>query len=101
MHGFRIDALDAVPDARTASLREELREQRDIVGAVPQGRKRDREDAQAIVEILTEASLTHGPCEVAIGGGDHPHVDLRGVARAYTLELLLLEHAQELRLNVE
>jgi len=44
-----------------------------------QRRNLDTDDVQAIEEILAEAALGDGLGELAVGGGDHPHVDLEGV----------------------
>ena len=76
-------------------------EERDVLAPLPQRRQPDGEDAQAVVEVLAEAAVRHGPLEVAVGGGDDPHVHLAGPAGADALELAVLEDAEELRLDVE
>ena len=61
----------------------------------------DREDVQAIQQIGAERPAADRLCEVAIGGCDHAHVDVLRPAAADRLELLLLEHAQQLHLRIE
>ena len=39
--------------------------------------------------------------QVAVGGGDHAHVHAHGLRAADALELLLLQHAQQLHLRLE
>ena len=39
--------------------------------------------------------------QVAIGGGDHARIDANGLRAAHALELLLLQHAQQLHLRLE
>ena len=39
--------------------------------------------------------------QVTVGGGEYPHVDPCGPIRAHPLDLALLQHAQQLRLDGE
>ena len=62
----------------------------------------DREDVQAVVEIAAGTSLAATiSFEVAIGRRDEPHVDADRPRAAEPLELLLLQDAQQLRLQLE
>ena len=62
-------------------------------------RQRDAEAIEAIVEIGAEAAVDQHQFEVAIGGGDDPHIGLDGFVAADALETLLLQHAQHLALH--
>ena len=73
---------------------------RDVVLALAQRRHLDRHDVQPVVEVLAElAGLDHRR-QVAVGGGDQPHVDLDRPRAAEPLELVLLQDAQDLGLRV-
>jgi len=85
--------------ARGISLKEVLGQERDIVAAIAQRRDRHRDDVEAIVEILAEAPLPHGGAQVLIGGGHQAQVHLQGPP-AEPLDLPLLQHAQQLHLDV-
>jgi len=75
------------------------REQRDILGAFPQGRQHDPGHAQAVEEIAPEGSrLGHGR-QIPVGGRDHPDIGRQAFFRAEGLVDALLEHAQELDLE--
>ncbi len=80
---------------------EEAHEQRDVLGALAQRRQRDREDVEAVVEVLAERLLADGLEQVAIGGGDDPDVDLDRRPAADALELALLEDAEQLGLGLQ
>src|SRR5439155_15140421 len=54
---------------------EVLGEREDVLRAVAQRRELDREDVEAVVEVAAEESLTDQLLEVAVGAGDHLHVD--------------------------
>src|SRR5436190_5436587 len=73
----------------------------DVVGSLAQRRDVDREDVQAVVEVVAEALLLDQPGQVAVRRGDQADVDLDRPGAADTLELLLLEDPEELRLELE
>ena len=56
---------------------------------------------EPIVEVLPEMAGRRVGGEVAVGRRDDAHVDLDRRRPADALELLLLEHAQQLGLEVE
>jgi hypothetical protein len=58
-------------------------------------------DAQAIVEIVAKRPFGHGRRQVPVAGGDDAHVERDRVRAAHPLDLALLQHAQELRLQRE
>ena len=76
-------------------------ERLDVVGSLSEGRYRDREDVQAVVEIVAEALRSNHFAEITVGRGDHAHVDLERTCPADTLELVLLQHAEELGLQLQ
>ena len=68
-------------------------------GRLRSGGTRISSTAQSKVEIAAKASVDHVPLQIAIRGGDHPHVDLDGLGAADALERMPFQHAQELGLN--
>ena len=76
-----------------------LGQPRDVLAALAQGRVFDREHAEPIEEILAETSGFDLGCQVAVGRGQHAHVDLAGLGFADPLDFLLLQDAQQFRLH--
>src|SRR5690349_806774 len=64
-----------------------------------QRREADREHAQPVVEVASEAPLAHRLGEVAVRRGDDAHVDPPGGVGADGPYLAVLEDAQQLRLD--
>ena len=78
---------------------EEVAEREDVLGALAQRRKADLEHLEPVVEILAEGAALDRGTQVAVGGGDEAHVGGQPLGATHTLELPLLEHAQELGLR--
>jgi hypothetical protein len=74
-------------------------QQRHVVQVLAQRRRADRDHVQAVVEVLAEAAGGDLLLEVAVGGGDHPHVDPHRALRADRLDLAVLQHPQHLGLG--
>src|SRR5204862_7593284 len=55
---------------------------------------------ERVKEIGSEAAALDRLFEIAIRGRDHPHIDRDGAVAASRLELLLLQHAEQLDLRV-
>src|SRR5439155_646012 len=64
-----------------------------------QRRELKRHHLQAIVEVLTEAPLLDGARQITVGRRDGTHVDRPPHRAAHRPDLVLLEDAQELRLE--
>src|SRR2546430_11456982 len=95
------DHIDAAIQAAGKLADEVIDERVDVLRPLTEGRYRDREDVQAVVQIVTEAAPFDHPGEVAVRGGDQTDVDGDRPCPAETLELVFLQHAQELRLQLE
>ena len=76
-----------------------LHQQRDVLAALAQRRQLHGNDVQPVEEILAERAVGDHPREVGMRRGDDAHVDLDRVRVADALELALLQHAQQLRLQ--
>ena len=92
---------DALVHPRRELLREVLHERRNVIGPLAQRRIENRKDVEAIVEIAAELLVGDHLREIAVGCRDEPDVDADGAGAAQPLELLLLQHTQELRLQLE
>src|SRR6185369_11592088 len=73
---------------------------RNVLAPIAQRRHLDRHHTQAIVEILAEAPFADGLFEVAIGRRDDAHVHALRGHPADRLEHAVLEHAQQLHLQL-
>src|SRR6266478_7919751 len=76
-------------------------ERGNVLGALAQRRHVDGEDVEAVIEVVAETLLVDHRAEIAVRRRDQPHVHLDGLRPADALELLLLEHPQQLRLELE
>ena len=77
-------------------------EQAECPPALAQRRHGDREDVQPVPEVLAEAArLRISSSSAPVGRGDQPHVHPDRPVAADALELSLLDHPQELRLQLQ
>src|SRR5262249_33784665 len=95
------DHVDPAIQAARKVADEVVDEGIDVLRPLTKRRYRDREDVQAIVEIVTETMRPDHAGEVAVRGGDHTDVDGNRPCPAETLELVLLYDAEQLRLQLE
>ena len=76
-------------------------EQRNVLAALAKRRQLERDDVQAIVEILAKLPGRALRIEVAVRGRDHAHVDRHRLRGADGANFVFLQHAQELHLQRE
>src|SRR5262249_30573192 len=100
-HGIRRNALDALVQATREPLDAGAHQIRNVLRPLAKRWQRDRKDVEPIVEGAPEGLFRDGLLEGLVGRGDHAYVDTERPRPTDTLELLLLEHAQQLRLQVE
>ncbi|OPZ58915.1 MAG: hypothetical protein BWY87_01241 [Deltaproteobacteria bacterium ADurb.Bin510] len=93
------DAFDALAQFLGVLLDKVVRQQHHVAAALGEFGHVDREDVQTIVEVAPEMALLDALLEVAVGGRDDAHVDLDRTRGAQGLELLFLQHAQQLGLG--
>src|SRR5882672_1094335 len=74
---------------------------RDVIPALAQGRQDEREDIESIIQVISESTLGYHLGQIAIGGGDQTNVHANRPRAPQTLEFLFLEHAKQLRLQLE
>ena len=63
--------------------------------------QRDRHDIEAIEQLFAEVALRNLAHQVAVGGGDHANVHAQRLDAADSLELRLLQDAQQLDLHLD
>jgi hypothetical protein len=74
-------------------------EQRDVARPGTQRRKLDRQDVEAVVQVLAKAALADLGFQLAVGRGDNADVDPQVDRAADPLERFLLEKPQHLGLQ--
>src|SRR5579864_6048015 len=82
-------------------LDEVANEQRDVLTTLPQGRNFQRKDVQPVIQVHSERVLTDHRLQVPIGCSDEPDVRPDSPIAADTFELLVLDSAEQLRLELE
>jgi hypothetical protein len=101
IEGFAGDHID-LPIHANGKLVDEMTDKcLDVVRSLPKWRYRDREDVQTIVEIVTKTLRSNHSAQITVRRGDDAYVDLERACPAEALELVLLQHAEELRLQLE
>src|SRR6267378_1045896 len=101
VHRLGRDAFGRLAESPGEATDEERHELGDLLDALAQRRRTDREDAQPVEEVVAKPAAPHRVLEIAIGGRDDTDVGARGRAGADGLEFPLLQHAEELHLRVE
>ena len=72
---------------------------RNVVGALPQRRRPDRQNVQTEIQVLPESPFLDRFRQVAVGGRDHTHGDLAHPRRADRFDFSSLQHPKDLRLG--
>src|SRR6185503_16228619 len=83
------------------ALEEVTRDLNDVVTALAQRRHLDRENAEPVEQVLTESPFGDGLLEIAVRRRDHAHVDGMRAIVSDALVLALLQHSQQLALQIE
>ena len=88
-------------ELRAVAVEEQPRQLRQVLDALAQRRHADRDDVDAVEEILAEPPVLHRLLEIDVGRDDEPEVGLDRLGAADALDLALLDRAQQLGLQVE
>ena len=78
-----------------------LHKMRNVVHSMAQRRHVELDHVQSVVQVFAEAALENFPLQIAVRGGHHLHVDVHGHRRADRRHFVLLQHAQQFRLELE
>src|SRR5439155_109224 len=101
LRGRAASSSDTAPAGLGGMVGEEVTgERHDIFASRPQRQELDRDHVQAEVEVLAEAAGRDLVAQDAVGRRDDAHVDRARRAAADAQDLALLQHAQELHLDV-
>ena len=95
------DAAHRLAELAAVALEEQPRELREIVDALAQRRHADRNDVDAVVQVLAEAAVLDRLLEIDVGRRHQAEIGLDRLAAADALDLALLNRAQQLGLQVE
>ena len=66
-----------------------------------EGRQIQLKDVQAVIQILAELPLVHEFRQVAVGCGDEAEIRILAAAHPDLLDLIALQHAQQLCLKIQ
>ena len=100
LHGLGLDMGHVAEVLLVVDAEEEAHQLRNVLAALAQGGQIDRHHVEAVVEVLAETGGLDLLEQVAVAGGDHAGVDADGLRVAHALELVLLEHAEQLHLQL-
>ena len=89
----------ASPLLRHVPLHQVLGDGQYVTRPLRQRQPAQREDVQTIEEILAKQSGRHRLAQLAVAGGDDPHIQRNRLAAAQPLHLPLLQHPQQLGLQ--
>ena len=95
----RVRPLISLPYWPANLVDEMALEQGQIFLAILQRRHMDLHHGEPVVQILAETFFGDFRAQVAIGGGDHPHVHFARRERSHPQHFLVLQHAQKLGLG--
>ena len=95
------DALHVLAGLGVELLDEVVDEERHVLAALLERRQPDGEDVEPEVEVLAEPPAADLLLQVPVGGADDAHVHLHLGAPAQPPDLPLLEHPQELGLQLQ
>src|SRR3569833_3223562 len=98
LHRLRREAFDLAPVLLREAVQEMGGEQRDVLAAARERGDLERDDVEAVIQVLAELAVGHGLFEIAMRGGDLAHIDLDRSGRSDRAHLYVLQYAQELGL---
>ena len=99
--GFTAENFGLGPARRTETRKDVLDQKRQVLGPFAQRGQPNFEHRQPVVEVGPETPRVDFRLQAAIGGRDDSDVHRHVAALTDALQLLALEHAQKLRLELE
>src|SRR6201987_75902 len=101
IHHIRGNVFDVLVLAAAEYLDEIAHQERNVFRTLAKRRNMDGENTQPVVKIAAKLALRHQGGEVVVGGRDYAHVHVLGPVPAEPFEFLLLQNAQQFRLQLE
>src|SRR5580658_1251894 len=77
------------------AIQEIRHQQGDIFFSLPQSGHLDGKDVEPIIQVAPEGAGSDGSLQVAIGGGNNPHIGLRGAGSSDALKFAFLKNPQK------
>src|SRR5712692_8255734 len=97
--GFRRNRLDLLSHAATKQLHKMCHKGGNVFPTLSERRQQDGEDVQTIVQVTAKLTASDHLDEVPIRCRYEPNVHLMSSTASQSLELLFLQHTQQLRLQ--
>src|SRR5581483_2626716 len=97
----RSDSADAAPEAPIELADEKVHQWRNIPRTLLEGRKLQREDVDAVVQVLAELVSFYPLRQVAVRGRDHADVGRIGPGSPDPIDGPFLQCSQQFRLDLE
>ena len=82
-------------------LGKKAQQQRHVGGALAQRRRVQGQHVEAVVQVFAKAASGNLGLQVAMGGSNHTHVHGHGLGAAHRVHHALLQHAQQLDLQLQ
>src|SRR3989449_7391709 len=98
--GLRLDAPDVPAVLGAIALQERADQDRDVLPALAQRRDVDRDGVDPEEQVLAQAALAQGRLGAPVRRRDEAEVHRGGLCGAHPAHGTLLEHAEELRLEL-
>ena len=98
---FLGDRADSLAKLASEAKDRVARQQRNVVAPFPQRRNVNGKHVHPIVQVGAEFLIGDQLSQIAIGGGDHTHIDMKRFRAADALERSILQNAQELGLELQ
>jgi hypothetical protein len=101
VHGLLGESINLIIALMAVFVKKILHEQGDIFRALTKRWDMDGHDINAIIEIIAKGASLNGLGQVVIGGGKNANIQLLSFLAAYSPELPLLDHPEELGLGLQ
>ena len=101
LHRLLGDANSSFRELGCGACDEVVDEHGDFVAALAQGRNRETDDVEPIVQVFAESAVLHELLEVGVGGRDDAHVDGHRCGLAERVDFARFEETEQLGLEVE
>ena len=82
-------------------LGKKIQQQRYIDRALTQRRRADGQHIETVVQVFPKPAGNNLRLQVAVGSGNHPHIDLYRLGTAHRIHHPLLQHPQQLDLQLQ
>jgi hypothetical protein len=89
-----------LPKTTRAAINQILGQEWNVVRALAQCGQANREDVEAVQEILPKSTFTGGRIQIPVRGREHAHIRGNSLRSAHPLEFPLLEHSQQCHLRI-